>query len=191
MRSKPKLQPRSLATSRDRMWVKIRAFRGSFSLADLMEAARVGETMGRTYLGSLTTAGFVEKTAAPGAFRQADSYRLVRDNGVEAPRFKKDGTLRTEPTLQERIWAAIKALPSFSAADVVLAMGAGSVDAVTRYLQMLQKAGYVAAIDTAKPPRYRLLPSRNSGPRAPAIRAKGTVVYDPNLARQVYPQVRS
>jgi len=85
---------------------------------------------------------------------------------------RRDGLVMTEPTAQERVWSAIKALGAFGQRDVEAATGCTHAT-VRRFVTALARAGYLAPIG---PGRWRLLRSRDTGPRPPIVRRDGTVV---------------
>jgi hypothetical protein len=140
------------------------------------------------YLKGLVAAGYVViRSHAPGpAGVQRPVYWLERDVGVEAPRVRPDGTPVTQGRKQEALWAVLRVLRE-PLSPVALAAHASTEDLPVSaahaldYLRTLAQAGYVAYVDG----KYRLLPTRNSGPRPPQIQ-RIDQVYDPNLDRVVW-----
>ena len=195
-RRKPLVRPVGHLTARDAVWQVLRAHHRSdpdagLTAAQIVEKSRTTRDVAREFLKLLVAAGIAEKRPGdPVPTPTPATYRLVRDLGVETPRIRADGTLDQTPTDQERMWAAIKALGAFTWTDVQLATGIANVQTIRSYLVHLARAGYFATIEKGgarRPTRWRLLPSRNTGPRPPAIR-RGKAVFDPNLGRQVWPQ---
>lgn len=192
------LRPMGRLTGRDTVWAVIRDLSGgdaglAFTVRDIARRIQGGRDLIRDYLHGLVKAGIVERASLP-VQRVGATYRLVRDVGVEAPRITRAGTIDDTPTDQERMWQAMKALPTFAATDIQASTGITSARTVRHYLADLERAGYLAV---AHPPvsgrqltRYRLLPSRNTGPRPPAVRRSGAVI-DLNLNRQMWPAVTS
>lgn len=83
--------------------------------------------------------------------------------------------------IQEKIWKVIRGLGSFTVEDVVTLTEVKS-SAVSAYLSLLHKTGYLRLEDKRKTPRgrsqyvFRLV--KNTGPKAPLQRR---CMYDPNL----------
>lgn len=181
--------PLGHVTARPAIWAAIRALSCArwWALDDVVTRSRVRPATVRSYLRALERAGYVVREAGATFPRPTrSSYRLAIDVGVEAPRVRRDGTRIDRPTAQQRIWAACKALGWFSTADMQVATSLQARATVMRYLDHLVRAGYLMTYLCGDRLRYRLVPSRNSGPLAPVIR-RGAVVYDPNERRQVWP----
>ena len=187
------LRPLTRVTGRDAVWSVIRqigADGAHFTVTDIARVVVSGPDLIRDYLPRLVAAGIVG-VVEPGARGKAVIYRLNRDCGVEPPRLTAEGAIDETPTDQERIWQAMKVLPVFDARDLQAGTGIVSAVSVRSYISMLARAGYLAVVEpatTRRLARYRLLRSRNTGPRPPVIR-RGKVVFDPNLGRQVWPEV--
>jgi hypothetical protein len=116
------LRPISRLTGRDAVWTVIRDLSGGaaglpFTVRDVARRIQAGRDLIRDYLAGLVTAGIVERVSPP-ALQKGAIYRLVRDIGVEAPRLTPAGTIDDAPTDQERMWQAMKAMPSFVVADI-------------------------------------------------------------------------
>ncbi len=96
-------------------------------------------------------------------------YALVRDCGVDAPRVRKDGTM-FPPTGRERMWRALRILNEFTVTEILAAASQGGPDIAEsearRYCDTLVLGGYLRRI---RPGRYRFIPARNTGGRAPQI----------------------
>jgi len=107
------------------------------------------------------------------------------------------GTLRVAAwddnrrTGQDRMWAAMKPLGSFTAAELSMSTGgAVPIDAAKSYVRRLASAGYLMVIEKSHPgrlTRYRIRPGRDTGPRPPAVR-RDKSVFDRNLGRVVGPE---
>lgn len=188
-RRKPALKPQGWLNGRDAAWAAIRELgqdSAAFTAAEVMKRGHVSLHLVRDYLPQLVAGAFLtqEKTAG-----HADRFRLIRDWGVDTPRFDGAGQLVTEPTARERLWQAMKALPSFNAAELA-AMANANLSHTKSYLHDLARAGYldVTAGTRGTPARYRLHSWRNTGGKPPAVRRDGSV-FDLNLGRQVWPEV--
>jgi hypothetical protein len=168
--------------------------------ADVARRARVPLPTVRAYMNRLAAAGVLERTierAAPNRFPKA-LFTLVRDLGPEPPRVGSDGKLQDDASWQTRAWRAVRTLGIFGLADLRLVLaGLGprpiGERALRAYIHALGGAGYLVELPASGPRRrrtWRLLPSRNTGPRAPMVRrsAGGRVVYDPNIGREMQPE---
>jgi hypothetical protein len=86
------------------------------------------------------------------------------------------------------MWAAMKALATFTVDDLRLATGIGERTAKS-YVKRLAVAGHLAAVEPGKPwhpGRWRLLASKNTGPRAPGIRHHRKLSRGADQAQRVF-----
>jgi len=176
--------------ARDQMWALIRKLR-RFTVTDLRKAG-VSKQVRISFLEALLGNGIVRRVGEqPGRRGWTEApvtvYELEQDPGVLTPRFDRDGKLDTTPSTADRMWAAMKPLPSFSIPEIAsLARAPRSTTA--RYVSFLLAAGYLAELSPGggyhRQGRYRLKPRRNTGPRAPVVRQNGAV-WDANERRQV------
>ena len=179
-------------TPREAIWKTIRD-KCVFTAKDM--PAKVRSRTAQTYLRGLEQAGYIEgvRTDPPERFRPV-TYRLVRDTGVEAPRVTPDGKPVTQGHGREQMWRTMARLRDFSVRDLAIHASTPEVH-VSRsdtqwYVGRLAKAGYLRAVETGgpgKPARYRLPPSRRTGPVPPMIQRTGQV-WDPNLRRVLWSQ---
>lgn len=134
-----------------------------------------------SYLKALVAAGIVERDG------DGPVYILIKDEGVEAPRVRRDGSRVTAGLAQEQMWRTLRMRGGVANARV-LAMFASTRDVpipertAQRYLQALQTAGYTASVGTM---RYKLRHAWNTGPKPPMV-CKLKVVFDPNLREVVW-----
>jgi hypothetical protein len=195
---RPTLEPVARPRRRDAVWAAIRGLGragDAFAVAEVAHRAKAPVPTARSYMERLACAGILERFEVnTPAGRRIVSYALARDVGVEAPRVNKLGMF--EPaTRQQLLWAAMKAMPSFSARDLQVATARGlrllPFRSIANYVRWLERAGYLAARRGRPGPGgaavWRLLASRNTGPHAPEIRRLGArrAVFDPNLGRFV------
>lgn len=170
---------------RQRVWAHIRKQVGGFGLPDV----RPGDVPKKTaldYLNGLVRAGYLTTAdALPGT---PAIYFLARDNGIEAPRVRKDGSEVTQGNGNEAIWGAVSVLDTFDAQTLADLSGA-ALGTVKTYCLYLERAGYLTVAIKGKGGSaatvYRAVKSRISGPRAPMI-TRLKVVYDPNLHQIVW-----
>jgi hypothetical protein len=127
------------------------------------------------------------------------SYELVNDTGIHAPRLTREGMPSTQGLGRENLWRSMKMLKSFDFRDLVKSGSTGAVkisEAEARdYIKHLYKAGYLQQLQKVNrqaslPARYRLLPSKNTGPRPPMIQ-RIKRVFDPNLNEVVWGDVET
>lgn len=178
---------------RDRLWAEIRRI-NRFVVADLVALGVRRETVTR-YLAGLTAADILKKEKGTPAARSRYApfvYTLARDVGAETPRVRKDGAVVTQGMAREQLWRAIRILREFSAVELRVAASTPAVPVLLSearfYLGKLCRAGYLLRVRRGVPgrmARYRLMPTRNSGPKPPMVQASGDV-YDPNLQRVVW-----
>lgn len=166
----------------------------------LPRAARVTVSAAtiRDYRRDLIAAGIVAVVTAATP-RTPGTYRLVKDEGIEAPRVRRDGSRVTQGLAQEQMWRTLRMLPGDTNARELAAHACTSATPVAEaaakdYLLTLAKAGYLLTTQEGKglgygrggvQARYRLKPSRNTGPRPPMI-CRTRVVYDPNEDKIVW-----
>ena len=185
-------------SQRQRVWEALRRLAGvgdgTFSADELSRASKVEIEPVREYVKSLSAAGYLSAIApeAPGTGRRVKNvYTLTRDNGVEAPRVRRDGTPVTQGRGTEAMWAAMTALDAF---DHGLLADLAQVKASTaaRYCQALGRAAYLevripgqgkgrGGIATT----WAVGAAHRTKPRAPMM-TRLHAVYDPNIHQIVW-----
>lgn len=124
--------------------------------------------------------------------RRANVYKVC-DPRAPAPIQRRADFADDRGRRAQQLWTAIRALRQFTVRELAVA---ASTDAVTvtvkrarEYVGTLAGAGYLAEVGHRAHPgliaRWRLLPAKNTGPKAPATLAGGTVLYDRNLEQTV------
>lgn len=204
MARKPVTQYTGGQGPRQRIWNAIRSLhkagRSDFTEAQIW-AATEGSTRDvelsavRDYRRCLVAAGILEQTGTPADRYVCATYRLVVDEGVEAPRVRKDGSRVTQGMAQEQMWRTLRVLKGDVNARELAAHASTpqipvAESAAKDYLKHLKHAGYIAVTTdakrigmVAKQARYRL--ARNTGPR-PLMVQKTATVYDPNIDEIVW-----
>ena len=146
------------------------------------------------YLRNLAAGGYIERTNVSKRPGERAEYTLLRDVGIEAPRVRRDGTCPPPPG-REQMWRTLKIIGDFTGAE--LADAASTVHqpvaktTADEYITMLVRADYLSVVTPASPGvpgRYRLVPSRWTGPMAPQIR-RTKEMYDPNTGTVIYSRV--
>jgi len=179
---------------RQRIWEAIRANRDHFTQRELAEVVGGMEGAIEDYIKSLLAGKFITVIAeeAVGRLAKRRTYRLVRDNGVEAPRVNKRGELVTQGRGTEAMWGTMRRMFSRPSCDFNFRELAGFSSTASHavleetakaYVLCLAAAGYLqetkpaVAGRSAVPARYYL--KLDTGPRAPMIQ-RTRQVFDPN-----------
>lgn len=187
---------------RQRIWEAIRAEQGvAWTRYHIARATGVEDATLTTYVQALHKAGIVEKVGeAPiGNLAAEGQWRLARDEGLEAPRLRRDGSRVTQGLAQEAMWRTLRLIKDdTNARELAAHAGTGAIPvadgSAKDYLLALFHAGYLIRTRAGKglgkpgkglPARYRLNPARNTGPRPPMI-CRTKVVYDPNEDKVVW-----
>lgn len=166
------------------LWKQIRKRRAGFEMKEIARAAKCAERTARGYLSALLGAGYLEATRDPSGTgkERRNVFRLVKDCGADAP-------LVTDPGLanREKMWAAMKALGTFTAAELAFAAQTGR-RGTTDFISGLTRVGILIHPpgQNRQKPSYRLLASRNTGPIPPRIREDGSV-HDANTGKVLPP----
>jgi hypothetical protein len=183
--------------TQDAIWQAVRET-VTFSPADLIchinKTKQVNDYTVKSYLSRLFKGGYLEKTAT-GEYKGACKtivYTLVKNTGIETPRLTKSGQPSTQGKGREQLWRTIKILKEFDWFDLQVAASTEShpikTATVRDYCEILAKAGYLTVTRKGRGTiraRYRLVSSRNTGPRPPQIQ-RLKQLFDPNLNAVVY-----
>lgn len=191
---------------RQHIWEAIRSLAGStaaFSEDDIHRAmpreARMTIEMPtvRDYRHCLVAAGILDIVTPSQQRRIPATYRLVRDEGLDAPRVRRDGTRVTQGLAQEQMWRTLRILTGDTNGRELAAHASTTLIPVAEvaardYLLVLNQAGYLLCTQEGKglgkggqQSRYRLKPTRNTGPRPPMV-CRTRAVYDPNEDKVVW-----
>ncbi len=176
--------------SRDAVWSAIRKLR-IFTVRDLTMETTLQEDTVRSYVTGLRNAGFLaeageKKSGVRGIAGKAKLWKLVKDAGIDTPRVRKDGTLVVQGIGRMQMWRTMRIIGTFSALS--LAVNASTEDCqvaeetAKEYIIFLHRAGYLGRIYKG---RYRLLPSRYTGPKPPMIQ-RVKQVWDANLKKVMW-----
>ena len=184
-------------TGQDAVWIAVRQLAAGGAAFDLsavqahFAAARRPRLRAdkRTitgYLARLTKAGILAEDA-PGL------WCLPDDPGPVTPRVRKDGSGVAMGAGRRATWRAMRVMGDFTLDDLVR-FGSTEEVAINRvaaqdYVKTLVQAGYVAIVsrpdNRKQPTRYRLVPSKSTGPHPPQIQ-RTNQVFDPNLNKVVW-----
>ena len=190
---------------RQRIWEAIRRLAAAntapFTEGDIWDATE-GNTsleMGaiRDYRRGLVSAGILKCAREPEHRGLSATYLLVVNEGLDAPRVRKNGTRVTQGLAQEQMWRTLRMLKTDTNAHELIAHSSTpdihvAQAAAKDYLLTLCTAGYLECTQPGHgighggiQARYRLMPNRNTGPRPPMI-CRTRVVYDPNEDKIVW-----
>lgn len=193
---------------RQRVWEAIRLYaadgngglsemfggtKGTFTAEELAHTSKVEVGPVREYLKCLCAAGYI-RIVDPLAFAPPgvrNIFLLLRDNGIEAPRVRRDGSEVTMGRGTEAMWAAMTALDSFDhwlIADIAQVKPGTAAS----YCQALGKAGFLNLLKPGKGKGkggtasvWMVALSHRQKPRAPMI-TRLKAVYDPNTHQIVW-----
>lgn len=185
---------------RQRVWEAIRVQRKRFTQPSLAEAVNGMESIIQDYIRALLRAEIIEVIAEEQVGRVCvrRTYRLVRDNGVEAPRVTRNGQTVTQGAGNEAMWGTMHRM--FERKDFnfreLAAFSSTPDNPVTEetaktYVLALAAAGYLKCTKdavhgrNATPARYVLIPRMFTGPRAPMVQ-RTKAVFDPNENRVMW-----
>jgi len=186
-------------SQRQRIWEALRAKSnigdGLFTIDAISRATGLELCPIQEYLLGLSRGGYIRCTNPDekrvGGKMPRRIYELARDNGVEAPRVRPDGSPVVQGRGTEAMWAAMTALDTFNhhlLADIA------NVRTLTasRYCQMLGKAGFLEVVIAGKgtgkggiATTYRVALAHRQKVRAPMITRLKTI-YDPNTHEIVW-----
>ncbi len=184
-------------SKRQRLWMAIRARRDGFTLLDIACVTDIDTAATRSYLQSLERGGFTEQCNVTRVVGEEKCYRLLKDNGLEAPRLTIDGKPVLQGRAQEQMWRTMRILGGdFNYQKLAELASTGEVTvaplAARDYLKHLAHAGYVTVVSKGKgrgaggtPSCYRFNHSSYTGPRPPMIQRTKSV-YDPNVGKVVW-----
>lgn len=182
-------------TTPDIVWAAVRAlkeFTHESLVLHLDKQHRVVDTTIRSYVESLYKGGFIDITHTEnlnGSCR-IHHYQLVKDVGIEAPRLTRDGKTCIKGVGRENLWRTMRILGDFNCRELAIAASTEETpikeNTAKDYIKHLYSAGYLLCVKEAvrsknhQLSRYRLLPSKYTGPRPPQVQ-RLKQVFDPNL----------
>ncbi|MEX3614464.1 MAG: hypothetical protein VB141_12105 [Burkholderia gladioli] len=188
-------------TPRQRIWEALRRQRNGFYSDKVAVASKVPASTVRDYIKSLLTAGYIEVTDEQclGGAAVRRCYRLIRDNGVDAPCVTRQGVEVAQGIGNEAMWSTMRRLfvtRDFNSIELAAFASsqshAISSETAASYIGKLAKAGYLECVAPSKSTRggktlarYRLRKCMESGPKAPWVQ-RTRFVFDPNWNRVVW-----
>jgi len=195
-----KLRPNE---SRQAIWEWIRSNEAkngplaTFALKDLLVPLHVDSM--RDYLTGLVAAGFLVMTKGTSK-ANPNLYTMVKSNGQEAPRVRKDGGMVTQGMAREKMWLAMginsQKGKSFTIRDLTVAstpeIPIAEVDA-KHYCRHLHNAGYLVEVKPGTSGQltiYRMPFSKWTGPKPVQIQ-RTRRCFDPNTGLAVHIEIIS
>lgn len=184
------------------IWTAIRnraAKNQNFTISEIWEDCRKGinRSAVRDYFKCLIATKFLKVATASQGKGKPAFYKLIKNDGSEAPRVNKRGEVVTSGLGTEALWRTMRIKKLFTPEELVLEASTEeapiALTAVLVYLRHLKKVGFVSAISEASTRRnsaqrthYRFVQSRDPGPKAPQIQ-RVKRVFDPNSNTVVPP----
>jgi hypothetical protein len=166
--------------------------KGGFTITDIHKSTSLrSRSTVKSYVQFCLESGFVEQIGERPTEknRTAIVYRVC--DSRQAPIQHRPGFADSHGRRAQQMWNTMRRLRVFTARGLSIAASTEEIavkESTARgYLRSLAKAGYVAADDrqTGNRIQWVLLPAFNTGPLAPAIIQRGTVLVDRNLSRSV------
>ena len=163
--------------TQDAIWRGVRELK-TFTKDDLIihisRDLKVCDATVDSYLTRLVRGGYlqVEKVPKHRGVCKLSRFTLIRDTGVETPRLSKAGAPVTQGRGRENLWRTMKILREFDFQELAAAAST-------------EETSITPA--TAIRHRYKLLPSKYTGPRPPQIQ-RVKQLYDPNVDKVVWPR---
>lgn len=185
----------STCLPQDTVWQFVRALK-VFEIQGIETAARKHFGGGGTGLNAKTIQSYLERLHRGGyltketVFIQGNqrqvTWSLVRDCGSEAPRLTKTGQPSKQGVVRDQMWRTIKIIGEFNYIELAAAASQEETPVPTStsrtYIRHLFHAGYLFQTRASKPgtpARYRKVPRRCEGPKAPMV-LRSKQVFDPN-----------
>lgn len=182
--------------SRQAIWDIIRRDK-TVALNQVYKEIRLSLDTVRDYLYGLTAAGYLERNMPNTTWL----YTLIKDNGQEAPRVRKDGTPVTQGLAREQMWRALGIFGqkgrTFTVRDLTLFASTRDIPVaeadVKAYCYHLHLSGYLQEVTPGSPGKltvYRMLFSKWTGPKPVQIQ-RTRRCFDPNTGTVVHVAVLS
>ncbi|MBL4797615.1 MAG: hypothetical protein JKY50_09385 [Oleispira sp.] len=188
-------------SGQDAIWVGIRTLK-NFTREELVmwlfkngypniNGSTVNSYMRRLSKGKFL--GIAETGEKGNQKNQQYRYELINDCGHTAPKLSADGSPSRRGMGSRNLWLSMRMLGEFDYLDLVVTSSNDDVQVSSataeRYINALKTAGYLIQVKAAEigksPRRFRLLPTKNTGPKPPVVQAVKQI-YDPNINEIVW-----
>ena len=188
-------------SGQDAIWVGIRTLR-NFTRQELVMwlfnngYPNINGSTVTSYMRRLSKGKFLQisqKGDVGNKKHQENHYELINDCGHTAPKLSADGSLSRRGMGSRNLWLAMRILGDFDYLDLVATASNDDVQVspatAERYINALKTAGYLFQVKAAEvggsPRRFRLLPTKNTGPKPPVVQTVKQI-YDPNINEVVW-----
>lgn len=159
---------------------------GDVPLAMLTQRTGLNRTEACESLGVLCRRGLARKVE-PGLYVVTSTGRaFCRDGGqVTGGPYAGTAVRVRRGTLRNKLWRAARMARKFTIADLLQLCGEGSLDGARKYLDRLERAGYLRRLGNRPKSAgagnvVRWVLIRDTGRLSPVLNAARTTVYDPN-----------
>ncbi|CCU70896.1 hypothetical protein [Thalassolituus oleivorans] len=190
------------ASSQDVIWQAIRELK-TFTTTDLIchiagtKYTGINDHTVKSYVQRLMRGHYltvIDSTRVRGHC-VVNTYQLRKDPGIHAPRLDKYGNESVMGVGRACMWRVMKIVDEFDANELAALASTDTTSVklseAKNYIGHLHRAGYLHCTRLAKNSgglaRYKLIPSKNTGPRPPQVQRVHSI-YDPNLAQVVWPK---
>lgn len=163
---------------------------GGFTISDIwgLTNGRSRKTL-KTYFSACLKSAAIEAVAT--SANGAVTYRVVNLN-APAPVVRRATFTGERGRIQQQIWTTLRGLPQFTIRELAIEASTDEVAVKERaakdYVKALLDAGYLAAIVPSQALTvrgvFRLKPTMNTGPKAPAL-FKACFLFDRNTKAPV------
>lgn len=169
--------------------------KGGFTITDIFKASsqRSRKTV-KSYVTFCAQAGHVVAVASQltSKNRLASVFKVVNPR-ADAPIQRRDSFTGDHGRRCQQLWTAMRALRLFTVRDLAIAAATDTIavsEATARtYVRALAKAGYLVEVGHRRQrgvqAHWKLMPSFNTGPLAPAMVDHATAIFDRNLRKVV------
>lgn len=185
---------------RQRIWAQIRKHSQGFTQEKLSELSKTNKSVVQDYVKVLVKAGFivVTDTENVGRICRRNTYKLIRDYGIEAPQINRKGELVERATVNEAMWGTLRRVlkgKEFNRKELAIFASTEaqkiSQETANTYIYYLVAAGYLTCVAEAVRgkkhalAKYVFKANMDTGPRAPMIQ-RTKQVYDPNKNKVMF-----
>lgn len=198
---KPAHMNGSNLSGQDAIWVGIRTLK-SFTREELIMwlfkngYPNINNSTVTSYMRRLSKGKYIEidKAGEQGNKKsQEHHFKLINDCGNNAPHLSADGSPSKRGAGSRNLWLSMRILGEFDYRELAATSSnediAVSEATAERYINTLKTAGYLHQTQAAKigitPRRFRLIRSKNTGPKPPVVQ-NIKQVYDPNINEVVW-----
>jgi hypothetical protein len=149
-----------------------------------------------SYMSRLSNGKYLKTAETAEKGNQKDQqyrYELINDCGNSAPHLSADGSPSKRGAGSRNLWLSMRILGDFNYRELAATASNEDVSVseatAERYINSLKTAGYLHQTQAVKigitPRRFRLIPSKNTGPRPPIVQTIKQV-YDQNTNEVVW-----